>query len=69
MTTPDPEQVEARLRKAQRGWLLNAWYGSLGWQINYRAKGCFLGLRWPRSSKLTPLGIAVRNIVEDQPND
>lgn len=61
--------IAAGLSKAQRGWLDNAWYGSRGWQINYRPKACELGLAFPKSSKLTPLGLAVRQHLKENSDD
>ena len=77
MTTPDPEQMAALLTKAQREIML-------GHLVDIPPEECGeleeLGLKnaayfheeadyrrmvWP----ITPLGLAVRNIVKDQPND
>ena len=69
MKRADPREIAKGLTKAQRQWLRDAWYGSLGWQINYRPKACDLGLCLPRSSKLTPLGLAVRAILENEHDD
>ena len=58
-----PEQIAERLSEAQKRWLLDAWYGRSGWQINYRKKACDLGLTEPNSGRLSPLGHSVREIL------
>jgi hypothetical protein len=66
----DVAAIAKGLTKAQQRWLIDAYYGSHGWQIcGYRPKACELGLCLPRSSRLTPLGLAVRAIIEKEQND
>jgi hypothetical protein len=61
------QEIAAKLTKAQRQWLLDAWVGAHGWRIvGYRGKAIELGLCHPRSSRLTPLGLAVRQIIQEQ---
>ena len=59
----DIAKIAKGLSEAQRSWLQDAWYGPLGWQINYRKKACDLGLCFPGSSKLSSLGLAVRQYL------
>lgn len=62
------EEIARTLTKAQREWLHGAWYGLHGWRIvGYRKKACELGLCLPNTSRLSPLGLEVRAILERQP--
>ena len=82
MTTPDPEQIAAGLSEASasavRHYSPHVWYGQSEptWRASFsKGKLCTLGILehdgdYPTSKyRLTPLGLAVRNIVKDQPND
>lgn len=63
----DLSKLAAKLTKAQRDWLLGAFYGRGGWRIvGYRKKACELGLCADRTSLITPLGLALRAHLEQE---
>ena len=79
MTTPDPEQMAALLTKAQRRDIAAGYVSGHYKHRDLQGMGLvtseweFLPRKWNRQPKIsldiTPLGLAVRNIVKDQPND
>lgn len=66
--TTDIAKIAAGLTKAQRGWLRDAWVGPNGWRTYRRSKASELGLCYIGSSRLTPLGLAVRQHLKDADN-
>ena len=68
MTTPDPEQIAASLipMEIER---LTGWQGVSGAAYNVISEDlCKMGLL-NKDWSLSPLGLAIRNIVKGQPND
>jgi hypothetical protein len=60
----EAETIARGLSEAQRGWITNCFYGRYGWRVvGYRKKACELGLCYPNTSRMTPLGLAVRDVI------
>lgn len=62
----EAEIIAGRLTKAQRQWLLDAWVGANGWRTYRRSKAIELGPCYIGSSRLTPLGLAVRQVLQER---
>lgn len=60
----DAARIARGLTPIQAQWLDHAWYGRNGWRTYYRPKLHELGLCQPKSSLLTPLGLAVRQALK-----
>lgn len=63
----NPAEIARQLSEAQKRILRNKWYGSRGWRVAYFSPAlCRLGVLHPSSSQVTPLGLSVCAILEEQ---
>lgn len=67
MTDHQIAEIAGKLTKAQRAYLLDAYYGPQGWKLQgFRSGAVKSGLCHPRSAYLTSKGIAVRQYLLNQ---
>lgn len=62
-----PEQIAAGLTEAQKRQMTDdVWYGPHGWRTKHGSPALFAkGLTVGSSSRLTPLGLAVRQALQE----